>query len=57
MKLIQYKNSSDDEMVIVINEENDSAESMSQIEYERRQAEQSIFFENIIEPVVEELQE
>ena len=40
MKLINYKNSSDDDMVIVINEENDSAESMSQIEYERRQTEQ-----------------
>ena len=40
MKLIQYKNSSDDDMVIVINEENDTAESMSQVEYERRQAEQ-----------------
>lgn len=39
MKLIQYKNSTDDEMVIVIDEENDSAESMSQIEYDRRQAE------------------
>ena len=38
MKLIKYKNSSDDEMVIVINEQNDTAESMSQIEYERRQA-------------------
>jgi hypothetical protein len=38
MKLIKYKNSSDDEMIIVINDENDTAESMSQVEYERRQA-------------------
>ena len=36
MKLINYKNSSDDEMIIVINEENNTAESMSQIEYDRR---------------------
>ena len=42
MKLIQYKNSSDDDMVIVINEESDTAESMSQIEYERRQAAQAM---------------
>ena len=41
MKLINYKNSSDDDMVIVINEENDTAESMSKIEYDRRQAEQA----------------
>ena len=41
MKLINYKNSSNDDMVIVINEENDSAESMSNVEYERRQAEQA----------------
>ena len=41
MKLINYKNSSNDDMVIVINEENDSAESMSKVEYERRQAEQA----------------
>jgi hypothetical protein len=41
MKLIEYKNSSDDKMIIVIDEENDSAESMSQNEYNRRQAEQS----------------
>ena len=38
MKLINYKNSSDDEMIIVINEENDTAESMSKIEYDRRKA-------------------
>jgi hypothetical protein len=37
MKLIKYKNSSDDEMIIVLDEKNDKAESMSQIEYERRQ--------------------
>jgi hypothetical protein len=39
MKLIEYKNSSDDEMIIVIDEENDTAESMSLAEYNRRQAE------------------
>ena len=38
LKLIEYKNSSDDEMIIVLDEKKDTAESMSKIEYERRQA-------------------
>jgi len=49
MKLIEYKNSSDDEMIIVIDEENDTAESMSLAEYNRRLLEAEQFTPIVID--------
>ena len=41
IQVIEYKNTTDDEMVLLLDEENDRAESMTKAEYDRRQAEQS----------------
>ena len=41
MKLEKYINLDGIEMILVIDQENDKAESMTKAEYDRRQAEQS----------------
>jgi hypothetical protein len=41
MTITEYENLSGEPMILIIDEENDTAESMSKAEYERRQAEQS----------------
>jgi hypothetical protein len=41
MTITEYENSYGEAMVLVVDEENDKAESMTKAEYDRRQAEQS----------------
>jgi hypoxanthine phosphoribosyltransferase len=41
MTITEYENSVGELMVLVVDEVNDTAESMSKAEYDRRQAEQS----------------
>jgi hypothetical protein len=43
IQVIEYKNTTDDEMVLLLDEANDKAESMSKAEYDRRQAEAEHF--------------
>lgn len=38
MKITEYKNLAEEPMVLIVDEANDKAESMTQAEYERRQA-------------------
>ena len=41
MKMTEYENTNGEPMVLIIDEENDKAESMTKAQYEQRQAEQS----------------
>ena len=41
MKITEYENLAGEPMILIIDEENDKAESMSKAEYDRRQAQQS----------------
>ena len=41
MTITQYENTYDEPMVLIVDEANDKAESMTKAEYDRRQAEQS----------------
>jgi hypothetical protein len=41
MKITEYENLEGQPMVLILDEENDKAESMTKAEYDRRQAEQS----------------
>ena len=41
MKITEYENLSGEPMVLIVDEINDKAESMTKAEYDRRQAEQS----------------
>ena len=41
MKTTEYKNTNDEPMVLIVDEENDKGESMSKAEYDRRQVEQA----------------
>jgi hypothetical protein len=41
IKINEYENSNGEPMVLIIDEANDKAESMTKAEYDRRQAEQS----------------
>jgi hypothetical protein len=41
MEIIKYQNTNGDAMVLIIDKENDSGKSMTEIEYDRQQAEQS----------------
>jgi len=41
MTITEYKNSNGEAMVLIVDEENDKAESMTKAEYDRREAEQS----------------
>jgi hypothetical protein len=41
IQVIKYQSTTGDEMILLLDEENDKAESMTKAEYDRRQAEQS----------------
>ena len=41
MTITEYENLNGEPMILIIDEENDTAESMTKAEYDRRQAEQS----------------
>ncbi len=41
MTITEYENSNGEPMVLILDEANDKAESMTKAEYDRRQAEQS----------------
>lgn len=47
MTITEYENSNGEPMVLIVDEANDKAESMTKAEYERRQAEAALSTPNV----------